>query len=171
MLDFIVVGLPRSGTAWMANLLNVDNISYCVHDPLIDYRLDQLDEKIVSKDETTKVGVSCTGLWYYSDWLNKHKAKKLVIHRNLRDINESLKEIGLPTLNFNDSSYLRKVKGLYVEYEDLFDIRSIKYIWSYLTDMDNFNEDRFNILKNLNVQRKIEPEDFLKASNNILEAS
>ena len=42
MLDFMVVGLPRSGTAWLANWFTTER-AMCWHEPLWTRSLDELD--------------------------------------------------------------------------------------------------------------------------------
>lgn len=89
MIDFMVIGLPRSGTAWAANWLTTDT-TFCLHDPLAKYHHTELDGLVSDK----RLGVACTGLWTQPEWLNAHPAKKVILHRPLEEINRSLKAIG-----------------------------------------------------------------------------
>jgi hypothetical protein len=81
VIDFIVVGLPRSGTAWAANWLTTDT-THCIHDPIAKHHHTELDDLSSSKH----LGVSCTGLWRFPDWLNKHPAKKVILRRDRAEI-------------------------------------------------------------------------------------
>ena len=44
MIDFMVLALPRSGTAWVANLLTTDT-SLCIHEAFMDHSIDDLDNR------------------------------------------------------------------------------------------------------------------------------
>lgn len=115
MIDFMVIALPRSGTTWAANWLTTGR-SLCIHDPLFQHHYTELDQ--LEKLEGSLLGVSCTGLSMFPDWLNAHPAKKVILHRDLSEINHSLSAIGLNPLE--SSKGLRKIVGLHRTYTDLF---------------------------------------------------
>jgi hypothetical protein len=56
MLDFIVLGLPRSATTWLANWLTTDR-SLCLHDPFAKTLPEQWDAG------GKRLGISCTGAY------------------------------------------------------------------------------------------------------------
>lgn len=116
MISFMIIGLPRSGTTWAANWLTTER-SLCLHDPLFEYHYDQLDK--IECDRT--LGVSCTGLWNFTDWLNRHPARKVILHRSLTDVNASLEECGMPRLGASVLPLLSAVKGMHVEWTEIFD--------------------------------------------------
>lgn len=148
MIKFMVLAAPRSGTAWAANLLTTDT-SLCLHDPLWETHYADLD-----RYQTTKrFGISCTGSWMFPEWVNNHPAKKVILHRPLVDINESLREIGLPEMSEDHHARLSKINGLHLSWTDLF--KSPKQIYEYLLERE-FDAERFRLLRTLNVQSDLE---------------
>lgn len=119
MIDFMVIGLPRSGTTWAANLLTTDK-TICLHDPLYQYHYEDLDS--IEKGGK-RVGVSCTGLYRFGNWVNLHPARKVVLHRSLVEVNKSLEEIGLLPLTGDDVAALGRIHGYHVDFSALFDWR------------------------------------------------
>ena len=146
MIDFMVIGFPRSGTTWCANWLTTDT-TLCLHDPLFDYHYSDLD----SIKSNKMVGVSCTGLWNFPEWVNKHPARKVIVHRELSEVNHSLDHIGLPTMPWVVKDKLDAVIGLHVEWEDMFN--NPKGIYEYLLQKP-FDAERHKEL----VKLRIEPD-------------
>lgn len=116
MLDFIIVGLPRSATTWAANFFTTEQ-AVCLHDPLYTRHYQDLDS---IRFEGKKVGVACTGLWRFPHFLNAHKAPVLVLRRPLSEVNDSLTAIGLPPCSEEDEAQLATLKGANYPFADLF---------------------------------------------------
>lgn len=94
MISFMVLGGPRSATTWMANLLTTDS-TWCIHDPFLEYTLDQITQ-IYIPDK--KIGISCTAALLHTDWVNKQDCPKIILYRHPREINESLRALGMTEL-------------------------------------------------------------------------
>lgn len=151
MLDFMIIGLPRSGTTWAANWLTTD-ASHCYHDPLYTKHYSDWDTGLVLPGR--QVGVSCTGIWRWADWLNQHPAHKVLLHRDLGEIAKSMLDIGLPELDLEEGErLLRSIDGLHVEFTDLFDPAAAETIWTYLTGLP-FNVERHAELTHIEMQPK-----------------
>lgn len=147
MLSFIVVGLPRSCTTWTANWLTTDD-TLCIHDPLYKYKLEELDQLQTDK----LLGISCTGLWKYPKFIHDHSARKIVIHRDLNDINESLvNEIETNKLSEKDAKVLYDIDGMHVQFDDLFHPVSAKQIYEYALNKP-FDSVRHAYLVEMNIQ-------------------
>jgi hypothetical protein len=153
MLNFMLIGLPRSGTTWAANLFTTD-YSLCHHDPLYTTHYKDWDKEF--SNNKLKIGISCTGIWRWSDWLNKHPAKKVILHRDVLEISKSMLEIGLPPLDYiEDPKALDNIQGLHVQHKDLFDCKKCCDIWDYLMDGDiPFNWERHRLLIDIEMQPK-----------------
>lgn len=151
-LDFMVIALPRSGSTWTANWLSSET-TFCLHDPLFYHHYLNLDSALSQDCFKTyrKVGVSCTALWRWVDWVNHHPAKKVIIHRELEELNKSLVQLSLTPLTKNDEKSLHDILGLHVSYEDLFNPIAAEEIWTYLMDT-TFDRERHNLLTKFNVQ-------------------
>lgn len=147
MIEFMVIAAPRSGTAWAANWLTTAD-SLCIHDPLWTMHYDQLDAYKSEK----RVGISCTGIWRFTGWLNAHPAKKVIVHRPLREVNASLVAIGMPIerLGFPE---LHKINGLHVSFRDLF--HDGGRIWKHLMPGLAYDEERYKALRKLKVHRDL----------------
>ena len=156
MLDFMVIGLPRSGTTWVTNWLTTDR-SHCVHDPLyLTHYADWDTDPRFYHGEGVLTGVACTGIWRWVDWVNSHPARKLVIHRNEVDVNNSLIALGLPPVERNAARSLAKLTGLHVPHADIFDQGKAAGIWEYLLPGVPFNPARHRELVNMRVQPAFE---------------
>jgi hypothetical protein len=117
MIEFMILGLPRSGTTWAANLFTTDK-TICLHDPLYLHHYTELDA--IEKGGKC-VGVSCTGLYQFPNWVNTHPAKKIKLYRSAIEINESLAAIGLSAITDNDRILFDRIEAPKFHYSDLFD--------------------------------------------------
>lgn len=143
MLEFMVIAAPRSGTTWAANWLTTDD-TLCLHDPLYDHHYRDLDA--IESDKM--LGVACTGLFMFPEWLNDHPARKVILHRDAGEINRSLEEVGLPSLSC-DLSALNRVHGMHLSWDYLFSHPDM--IYEYLLQKP-FDEERHALLSKFNVQ-------------------
>lgn len=149
MLDFIIVGLPRSGTTWLANWLNTDTV-YCAHDPL--YKLHYSDwhrENFGVDQNVNQMGVACTGVWRWPEWVNNHPARKIIMQRNISQVEYSMANAGMPKLPVNASEKLALIQGHSILFSDLFTIESLQSISDYL--QISFNRKRSLELLNMTV--------------------
>ena len=145
MIEFMIIAGPRSGTTWAANWLTT-NSTICLHDPLYQHHYKDLDAYASDKI----VGVSCTGLMNFPDWLNAHPAKKVVLHRPQTEISASLRRCGLPDV---DCSLLNQIKGTHCHWLDLFDNPAT--IYEALLDQP-FDAERHDLLRAIHMQPKFE---------------
>jgi hypothetical protein len=149
MIKFMVIGLPRSATTWAANWLSTDT-TFCLHDPLNWYLLDEVDNLEYPGKE---IGISCTGSYLYTDWLNNHPAPKVIVHRDVQEIKESLRRNKI-RLSVFKPSLIHKIEGLHVDYKELF--TKPEKIWSYLLPNKPLDIQRHSFLKTCNVQMDFE---------------
>ena len=122
MLDFMVIGLPRSGTTWAANWLTTDH-STCLHDPLYHTHYSEWDSGLgrFKRGYCQRVGISCTGIWRWADWVNAHPARKVVLLRDPTEVQHSMAQIAMEGyVGEAEAAALRRVEGLHVQHVDLF---------------------------------------------------
>lgn len=134
MLDFMIIGLPRSGTTWAANWLTT-NDTFCLHDPLYKLHYSEWDtdrKHFPHPMDYRLIGASCTGIWRWPDWVNAHPAKKIVVTRDFDEIQGSLGYIGLPYLNDDAPDALERIDAPRVHYTELFDPERAAAIWEHL---------------------------------------
>ncbi len=145
MIDFMVIALPRSGTTWAANWLTTDS-TICLHDELAYRTLSEIDKEYKTNK---KLGLSDTGVFFYGAKLKQHPAKKVILHRDISEINKSLNTLGLPSIEPQVSKLLDNIDGLHVHYQDLFN--SPEPIWDYLIGT-KFDNERHHVLKQMQIQ-------------------
>lgn len=153
MLDFMVISLPRCASTWAANWLTTGQVG-AVHDPLWQMHYRDLDAMIGAHTRAPMKGVCCTGLWRWPDFVNAHRARKLVLERPIHEVAASLERQGLPPLPPDAAALLAKIDAPRVHYGQLFAKRHARRLWNYLTlGREPFDQRRFEQL----VQMKIEP--------------
>ena len=146
MIDFMVLGLPRSGTAWMANFLTT-NDSVCLHESFMDYDLDQLNKL----DLGCKLGISETAGIFHIDAINAIDCKKLIIERPLDEINNSLVNLRFPTMRIEHVEMLSKLEGHRVKFTELFTEKTMKFVCKEIAQIE-FNIHRFHQLCKMHVE-------------------
>ena len=139
MIDFIVLGLPRSGTTWCANWLTTDR-SYCHHDASA-YTLD-LDSLGVPGRIT---GLADTGLGNWPDVVNAYHARKIVIDRDPQECLASTSRL-LCVERAEIGSLEGVQNAIHFKFKSLFEERSAKTIYQYLTGL-KFDVERWKLLK------------------------
>lgn len=142
----MVIALPRSGTAWAANLLTTDT-SVCLHEAFMEFSIDELD----SFKWPHKLGIAETSGAFCADEINKHPAKKLVIERPIAEINQSAKKLDLPELTEHAKSLLDKVNGYKIDYKSLFDYKEMSKAYKFLLEKD-LDPMRHALLCNLHIE-------------------
>lgn len=152
-IEFMVLGAPRSGTAWAANWLTTDK-TLCLHDPLFQRHYTDLDSIHTSK----RLGIACTGSALFPDWVLQHPAPKVILHRDFDQIERSLATVGLPGLPpIWRTGVLDRIDGLHVQWEELFERPAS--IWSHLLPDIPFDAERHAMLRELEVQIRYEGVD------------
>lgn len=147
-IEFMVIAAPRSGTTWAANWLTTDT-TICIHDPLIKMP----KEDLLTLESEKRIGVSCTGLALFPDWLNAHPARKVILRRDLSEIDESLQRIGMTAIRKQWDGVLDRINGVHMDWREMF--IQPRYMYEYLLDKP-FDPERWAILRETNVQPHFE---------------
>lgn len=152
MIDFMVLGGPRSGTTWAANWLTTGS-TFCLHDPLTEYTLHNLDIMTIPG---RRIGMACTSTIIFPEWALKHPARKVLLYREIGEVNESLTRLGLRPLD-SDAHHRRMLRfidaGVPVwEYKDLFSPLEARKIWKKLLPNVPFDPYRHDLLCGMNIQ-------------------
>ena len=141
MIEFMIIAGPRSGTTWAANWLTTEK-SLCLHDPLYNHHYTDLDA--IESDRA--LGVACTGLMNFYEWLNNHPARKVILRRPQKEITASLESIGLPDIQCDK---LDRINGTHVHWSDLFN--NPAPIYEALLRQP-FDGQRHELLRKINMQ-------------------
>lgn len=149
MVSFMVLGGPRSGTTWLANLLTTDN-TLCLHDPLLEHKAAVLDQMQIPGK---RIGISDTSALLYPEWLWPHSAKKVMLWRNPDEFNVALRRLGLreiPPENFAKWIKAAPTGVRVLPWESLWDWRTVRGICQQF-DVP-FCRWRYEELKKMNIQ-------------------
>lgn len=145
-LDFIVLALPRSGTAWLSNWLTTYG-SLCLHDPFSG----GLPETWPADHRPR--GIACTVSALMPTWLSQHPCPIAIIDRDYHACDASMAKLGMPgTEAFRDA--VAAMPGERFAFEALFeDEDEAKRLWAYLLPTLPFDAIRYRMLRDLQVQR------------------
>lgn len=151
MIDFMVLGAPRSATTWMANLLTTDT-TLCMHDPLLEHTRAWLDQLWIPGK---KLGISCTASLLWPEWVNSHPAKKIILWREPEEINAALDKLGLMRLDARrHMAAIDQVKNVWVyQWDCVFQTSTADEICKRLGVP--FCPHRYNELRNMNIQPQL----------------
>lgn len=145
-IQFMIIAAPRSGTAWASNWLTTDTTT-CLHDPLLRWTRGELAHLQSPK----MLGVACTGLGLFTDYVNDHPARKIILRRPLEEVDASLMRIGMPPCSEQWEGVLEKIIGVHLNWQELFQVDRAKMIYEYLLDRP-FDAERWAVLREMNVQ-------------------
>lgn len=143
-VEFMILAAPRSATTWASNWLTTDT-TLCLHDPLWRWKKEQLDQLQTRK----RLGVACTGLALFPEWVNAHPARKVILHRDLSEVDTSLERIGMTGCSQQWEGVLDRIDGAHLEWTELFS--RPQYIYEFLLDLP-FDAERWASLREMNVQ-------------------
>lgn len=144
-VDFIVLGLPRSGTTWLANWLTTDR-SLCLHDPFSTALPEHWDAGL------KRLGISCTGSYLLPKWLAAQDCPIAVITRDHAACDASLAAMGLPPTT--DPSLLAIAPGRRWRFEDIWNEDTARELWAFLLPGIAFDAARYRLLREMRVEPK-----------------
>lgn len=147
MNNFLVLGLPRSRTAWLANFLSYDEMT-CTHEGINSYRT--LEE--YRNSFTPNMGDANTGLCLFNFERYFTDFKIVIIEREVgHSIQFAKKMFGLESdvamTTIHDR--LKRLRGLHIPFEDI--NSRLEEIWDYVSPAQ-FNEKRAKMLIGFDVQ-------------------
>jgi hypothetical protein len=140
VIRFIVLGLPRSGTTWLANWLTTD-LTLCLHDPFADSMPNKWPR------DGRRLGISCTGAYLMPDWLAQQHCPVAVIERDPADCAASL---GADVSGLK--SALDAVHARRWQFDALWREGSALALWRYLVPGVPFDKLRYRLLREMQVQ-------------------
>lgn len=143
MIDFLVMGLPRSSTTWLANLLTTGN-TLCLHDPFA-YGLPEQWPR-----DARRFGISCTGAYLLPKWVASLDCPIAVIERDPEDCNASLAGMGWGDVSGCLESFMA-APGKRFKWSSLWNEDKARELWAYLTP-EPFDSIRYRMLTEIQVQ-------------------
>jgi hypothetical protein len=119
---------------------------------LFDRHYAEFDD--LEKDDGRQLGIACTGIANFPDYLKGHTAKKVILHRREDQVNDSCLALGFPPVPMNFFENLKAIDGLHIPWTYLF--HKPEGIHRYLFGDRPFDARRHALLAQLNVQRDLE---------------
>ena len=151
---FFITGLPRSGTAWVANYLTYGN-SFCYHEGLMlndkihDYSamLDATNADVVGDSDTI---IAAVLPWLYEKYPD---AKYVFIKRDVEDVEQSLINNGFSTHKIPEITRSLKwgmshIKSMTISFDDLFE--NMERVCEYI-GVDCFTPERDELLRHMRI--------------------
>lgn len=171
-MKFLIIALPRSRTAWLANFLTYGD-SFCFHEPLLGLsRVADIQDK-VSTVTTPIIGATDTGAMYFVDVLLKlyPGLKLVVIERPANECQESIDSMGLQgdvTLMARQLEWIKqRTKPLVIQFSSLDEKATMEELWNHCIGTP-FPEQRWQLLKDMKIE--VSPEQFMSKLSNQAEA-
>ena len=144
-VEFIVLGLPRSGTTWLANWLTTDT-TVCLHDPFAH----GLPETWERNGKT--LGISCTGAYLFPAFIAAQSCPVAVIQRGPEECSKSLAGIGMEPITEAMQRALAKVEARRWEFGEIWQEGKARELWSYLLPAVPFDAQRYRLLSEMQIQ-------------------
>jgi hypothetical protein len=138
MIDFAVIALPRSGTAWSANWLG------CPHEPTT---LDAMS--------AMTGGFSSTALWLNPDFVYRNVKRWVILERDPEECRASMAAQGYPWLDAAALERFYALRGPRMHWTALFDPAAARDIWDYLRPDAPFDAERHARLCTLKVETRL----------------
>lgn len=156
---FLITGLPRSGTAFMSQFCNLSDRVICLHEGVVDY--DNPFDYLSERSEYYAGDSSSFGILPKFDSVN---CKRVLIERNSSAVIKSYSEyIDIDTdelskliteLEGFSSEFKVKFNPYLVRYEELFDVETLRKIWTFLFPDLYFPEKKVENLTRIRCNRK-----------------
>lgn len=155
--DFLIVGLPRSRTAWLSNWLTYGK-SFCFHEPLLGCdSLAAFQQKFDVPYEV--VGAADTGaiFWLEQILMLAPDTKLIIVERPVEDCIQSLDATGIPydeALVYQAAKLLERARqydNMWVPFHSLDADHVGASIWHHCVG-DGFDVNRFRMLRDLRVE-------------------
>lgn len=134
MIPFVLIGLPRSATAWLSVLLDAE------HDPFGRLLPEQIDR-----------GICCTGAYLMPAWLAEQRCPVAKIVRPSIECDASLRRIGLPETTPAMRALFIDAPGRIWRFSDLQDEARVRRLWEFLRS-DPFDGRRYRRLRGMHIE-------------------
>lgn len=159
--NFLITGLPRSRTAWMAAYFS-NYPAICHHEPL--KMLSEISEfpGSMHSEFYPYVGASDSGAGFFLPWIMKNmNPPTVIIERDIDEVERSMALIGfeigkaLDMLRERLLTFKNHPSVLWVPFDSLNDKRIIRRIHSHLLPCVPFDDVRYEIFSDLRIEADV----------------
>jgi hypothetical protein len=144
VIDFAVLGLPRSATTWLSVWLTTDR-SLCLHDPFSVTLPEHWP-----RDER-RFGISCTGAYLFPKWLARQQCPVAIIERTPEACDRSLHAIGMGDTSILQNP-LRDTEGRRWRFDGIWQEEKAHDLWAFLLPGIPFDALRYRQLRDIQIQ-------------------
>lgn len=138
MIDFAVIGLPRTGTAWASNWLD------CPHEPALE-----------SLGAFAAPGFTSTAAWLQPQFIYENVRRWVVLERDPDEVDLQADQLGYPRLSPAALDVFYAMRGPRMPWTALFDPDTAADIWGYLRPEALFDTERHARLRTLNIETRL----------------
>lgn len=161
--NFLILGRPRSRTAWVANLLTVPPVSHCLHEGLADVgaSLAQLRGRL-SRLSAGAAGDADTGLVHHLDEVQRAfpDARLVLMTGSDTSWKRWCAKLELPAAvrtrveaDYSRALELLRGRALFVDCRAVTtEVGEARRLWEYCVPGHPFETQRWEMLRDLNVQ-------------------
>ncbi len=147
MIEFMVITAPRSASTWASNWLTTDT-TLCMHEPLWKMNFGALD----AVESQKMLGLSETGSTGFHEHLASHPARKVILHRDLKECSDSLMQLGFHPLTKYWQGALEKIEGRHYHWRDMLDDEAkAREIYEFLLQRE-FDVERWSWVREIEMQ-------------------
>lgn len=156
---FLITGLPRSGTAFMSQLCNLSDRVICLHEGVVDYEepfkyLSDRSEYYAGDSSSFGIlpkfdSVDCKRVLIERDYSDVIKSYSSYTGIDIDEISKLIKELESIKVDFKSKFF-----PFVVRYEELFDIETLRKIWTFLFPDLYFPEKKVENLTRIRCNRK-----------------
>ena len=147
-MDFIVAGLPRSGTAWASVWLTSGN-AICLHEPLAR----RTPQELSALHLDGYWGISCTGIWIVPGLIDAQNCPVVTLSNGAGQVNLSLRAMGLQPLPDRLMERFEALKYPAFSRADMLEDRDkAAEMWAILRPDAPFDPVRWELLRRMKIE-------------------
>lgn len=157
MKTFLIVGYPRSRTAWLANFLTYGNVA-CGHEMLVDCEKPKhLGRHVQVLGKPFSGSAETAAALFMPQILEKMPDSPVVfVKRKVEDVAASFVRLGMDgdvrLLEAGLNFALKLPQTLTIRFEDLNSLAVCRLIQNHVAPGEPFNVSRFQMLRDFNIQ-------------------
>lgn len=162
MSAFLITGLPRSRTAWLAAVANTVPGAICFHEPVMQYPSWQSCLSLWKSSSRQFVGISDSGLGFHLDEiLRDHAPRVLIVRRDPQQVVGAMGAIGMEEAFSRKFCHLLadRMRGFEghplvktIAFEKLTEHQAVRSCLWHLMPGASIDGDKLAVMGRLNVQ-------------------
>jgi hypothetical protein len=149
---FCIYSLPRSGSAWLSVFLSGRD-SFCFHEPLSDYPLPRLLERINARSERV-VGIMDTAAYRSNPQAAERFDQRFILLRDPEAIRRSSARFGIHFDAHAEQERLCALDGQAIEYARLSDLDYLANLWTRIVG-EGFDVERARLMLEMRIERDV----------------